>query len=169
MTNASAPEQYHPWVTYVAGRQEAQSRGDRRVGTDHLLIGLLRDPEVERLLGVSLESARAMLDTLDRSALAAVGIVAEFEAPRLDDRALPKRPSAKDLWGVRDRLKLTPAAAGALKEASRPVRRGKNISAQQVLAALMENRPPDPAAVLLDALGVNAAAVRARMTIDPLQ
>ncbi|MGC1419740.1 MAG: Clp protease N-terminal domain-containing protein [Acidimicrobiales bacterium] len=168
MTNSSAPEQYHPWATYVAGRQEAQSRGDRRVGTDHLLIGLLRDPEVEGLLGVSLESARAMLDSLDRSALAAVGIVAEVEAPRLDDRALPKRPSAKELWRVRDRLRLTPAAADVLREAGRPIRRGRNISAQQVLAALMENRPPDPAAVLLEALGVDRAAVRSRLTIDPL-
>jgi hypothetical protein len=169
MTNASAPEQYHPWVTYVAARQEAQSRGDRRVGTDHLLIGLLRDPEVEVLVGVSIESARAMLDSLDRSALAAVGIAADVEAPRFDDRALPKRPSAKELWRVRDRLKLTPAAAAALREASRPVRRGKSISAQEVLAALMENRPPDPAAVLLEGLGVDVAAVRSRMTIDFLR
>jgi hypothetical protein len=64
---------------------------------------------------------------------------------------------------------LTPAAAAALREASRPVRRGKNISAQAVLAALMENRSPDPAAVLLEGLGIDVAAVRSRMTIDLLQ
>jgi hypothetical protein len=49
------------------------------------------------------------------------------------------------------------------------VRRGKSISAQEVLAALMENRPPDPAAVLLEGLGVDVAAVRSRMTIDFLR
>lgn len=169
MTIASAPEHYHPWVTYVAARQEAKTRGDRRVGTDHLLLGLLRDPEVERLLGVSLESSRAMLDSLDRTALAAVGIAADFDPPRLVDRALPKRPTAKELWKVRDRLKMTPAAAAALREAGRPIRRGRNISAQQVLAALLENRPPDPAAVLLEALGVDVAEVCSRMSYDPFE
>jgi hypothetical protein len=169
MTKASAPEQYHPWTTYVAARQEARSRGDRRVGTDHLLLGLLRDPEIEGLLGVSLESARDMLDSLDGVALAAVGIIADFEAPSRADRALPKRPTVKELWRIRDRLKMTPAAAAALRDAGRPIHRGKSITAQQVLSALMENRAPDPAAVLLEALGVDVPGVRSRMSVDPLE
>jgi hypothetical protein len=169
MTNASAPEQYHPWTTYVAARQEAGRRGDCRVGTDHLLLGLLRDPEIEGLLGVSLESARDMLDSLDRSALAAVGVTADFEAPRRADRALPKRPTATELWRVRDRLKMTPVAAATLRDAGRPIHRGKSITAQQVLSALMENRDPDPVAVLLEALGVDVPGVRSRMSVDPFE
>ena len=74
---------------------------------------------------------------------------------------MPKRPSAKELWKVRDRLRLTPAAKAVLQEAARPMRRGKQITAQQVLLALMENRKPDSAACLLDALGVDVVAVRA--------
>jgi hypothetical protein len=170
MTNSpDASLAYHPWTTYAAARQEARSRGDRRVGTDHLLLGLLRDPEIEGLLHVTLEGAREALDALDRSALAAIGITADLEAPRLANRALPKKPTAKELWRVRNRLRLTPGAAAALREARRPVRRGKTFSAQQVLLALLENRPPDPAAVLLEALGVSVADVRSRLAIGPFE
>jgi ATP-dependent Clp protease ATP-binding subunit ClpA len=164
MTNSPhATTAYHPWTTFAAAREEARSRGDRRVGTDHLLLGLLRDPEIETVMHVTLESAREALYSLDRSALAAIGVIAEFEAPARADRAMPKRPSAKELWKVRDRLRLTPAAKAVLQEAARPMRRRQQITAQQVLLALMENREPDPAACLLDALGVDVVAVRARL------
>jgi aryl-alcohol dehydrogenase-like predicted oxidoreductase len=58
---------------------EAHHRGDRRLGTDHLLLGLLHDPagEPARALGVDLATARAADEALDRDALAAVGIGAE--------------------------------------------------------------------------------------------
>jgi hypothetical protein len=158
---------YHPWTTYAAAREEARIRGDRRVGTDHLLLGLLRDPEIEEVLQVTLESAREALNSLDRAALASIGVVAEFKAPPSADRALPKRPTVKELWKVRDRLRLTPAAKAALQEAGRPMRRGKHITAQQVLLALMENRPPDSAATLFGALGVDVVAVRKRLSERP--
>ncbi len=130
MTNSpQATTAHHPWTTFAAAREEARSRGDRRVGTDHLLLGLLRDPEIETVMHVTLESAREALYSLDRSALAAIGVIGEFEAPTRADRAMPKRPSAKELWKVRDRLRLTPAAKAALQEASRPMCRGKQITA----------------------------------------
>jgi|HubBroStandDraft_6_1064221.scaffolds.fasta_scaffold26237_5 hypothetical protein len=37
-------ERYHPWSTYIAAREEARRRGDRRVGTEHLLVALLENP-----------------------------------------------------------------------------------------------------------------------------
>jgi hypothetical protein len=47
------------------------------------------------------------------------------------------------------------------------MRRGKQITAQKVLLALMENRPPDPVATLLGTLGVDVAAVRKRLSDRP--
>jgi hypothetical protein len=168
MTDASnSAIAYHPWTTYAAAREEARIRGDRRVGTDHLLLGLLRDPEIEEVLHVSPESAREALNALDRAALASIGVIAAFKASPSAGRALPKRPTAKELWKIRDRLRLTPAAKTALQEAGRPMRRGKQITAQKVLLALMENRPPDPVATLLGTLGVDVAAVRKRLSDRP--
>lgn len=53
---------------------EATLRGDRRIGTEHLLLGVLHEPSSVQALGTDLETARAALDALDRSALAAVGV-----------------------------------------------------------------------------------------------
>src|ERR1017187_4536118 len=66
MTNSpQATTAYHPWTTFAAAREGARSRGDRRVGTDHLLLGLLRDPEIETVMHVTLESAREAPYSLD--------------------------------------------------------------------------------------------------------
>lgn len=56
--------------------EEARLRGDRRIGTEHLLLGVLHEPGslAVRSLGTDLEAARTALDVLDRSALAAIGI-----------------------------------------------------------------------------------------------
>ena len=63
-------------LVLTSATEEARRRGDRRLGTDHLLLGLLHDGDSQaaRALGVSLADARAASDALDRAALAAVGI-----------------------------------------------------------------------------------------------
>ena len=48
-------------------------------------------------------------------------------------------------------------------ELLKPVRRGRHITSQQVLLKLLDVRSPDPAAVLLSALGVDRAGVRAHL------
>jgi hypothetical protein len=58
---------------------------------------------------------------------------------------------------------MTPAAKKALEDAARPNRRKLQITAQQVLAQILTLQPPDPAAVLLGALGVNMPEVRRRL------
>lgn len=157
--------EYHPWTTYIAGREEARRRGDRRVGTDYLVLGLLREPDMERVMGVTLDAARDALDQLDRAALSFIGVTGTFDAPYLPERPAPKRPKVKEL--LTDRLKLTPAAKGALQEAGKPIRRGKHISANDVLSALLENTVPDPAATLFEMLGVDTSALRSRIsTVD---
>ncbi|HKR98147.1 MAG TPA: Clp protease N-terminal domain-containing protein, partial [Candidatus Dormibacteraeota bacterium] len=48
---ANTVGEYHPWTTYVYAREEARLRGDRRVGTEHLVLGLLREPDLAQVLG----------------------------------------------------------------------------------------------------------------------
>jgi hypothetical protein len=56
-----------------------------------------------------------------------------------------------------------PAAEKVLEQTVKPNRRRGQVAAQQVLAQILALQPPDPAAVLLGALGVNAAEVRLRL------
>ena len=52
-------------------RYEAERRGDRRIGSDHLLLALLQDDEIARLVGADAGAAHDAADQLDRTALAA--------------------------------------------------------------------------------------------------
>jgi len=164
-TRSRSAETYHPWTTYIAAREEARRRGDRRVGTEHLVLGLLHDPEIAPTLGVTLGSAREALDSLDRQALQAIGIAPVPDAPLLPERDLPPRPNVKAV--LKDRLALTPAAKSALQEAGKPMRRGKHIVPQEVLVVVLACEPPDPAAALFVALGVDTAAARQRLATPP--
>jgi ATP-dependent Clp protease ATP-binding subunit ClpA len=137
-----------PWTglrrVYLDATAEAQRRGDRRVGTEHLILALLADPDsvTARALGVDLDSARAALNVLDRQALAYLGIHATFQSS-----TIPGRP--------RERLRLTPAASATFT--------GLRGGAGHILLALVSRERPDPAAELLDALGVDRAAIRDRL------
>ena len=63
---------------------------------------------------------------------------------------------------------MTPAAKKVLQEAVKPNRRKGQVTAQQVLAQILTLQPPDPAAVLLGALGVDRAAARQRLGASAL-
>lgn len=166
MTPSKAPAHaYHPWTTYIRAREEARRRGDRRVGTEHLLLGLVADPAIASLLGVTLESARQALEALDRQALAAVGIASGIHVPALPERETPPRPTLRAV--LQDRVPMTPAAKAALEQAGRPMRRGRRVTPEEVLSALLRNEPPDPAAALLHALGVDVAAARRALPAPP--
>ena len=96
MTKGSAETRtYHPWTTYMWASEEARRRGDRRAGTDHLLLGLLQEPEIEAVLGVSLPEARDRLGRIDREALDALGIAQGIDAPPLRMHPVPKKPTIK--------------------------------------------------------------------------
>ena len=86
---------------YRQASAEAKRRGDRRVSTEHIALAMLVDPDSEtaRALGVSLESARAALDTLDREALTSVGIEVINNPPSISGRKA-------------ERFRLTPAGRG---------------------------------------------------------
>jgi hypothetical protein len=159
---SAAPEVLHAWNLYLRASEEARRRGDRRTGTDHLLLALLAEPSIEAVLGVSLQQARQALESLDHEALGALGLGSGTDAPPLPMRTVPKKPTLRDI-AKRDRLRMTPAAKKVLEEAARPNRRKLQITAQQVLAQILALQPPDPAAVLLGALGVNTPEVRRRL------
>ena len=161
-TESAAPEMLHGWAIYLRAGEEARRRGDRRSGTDHLLLALFEDPSIEVVLGVSLQQARQAQESLDREALGALGLGSGADAPALPMRAVPKKPMFRDV-AQKDRLRLTPAAKKVLQDAVKPNRRKTQITAQQVLAQVLALQPPDPAAVLLGALGVNASEVRRRL------
>lgn len=137
-----------------AAQDEARRRGDRRIGTDHLLLALLRDSESVpvRTLGVDLAAARAAADALDRAALASIGIdVSE------GGRTAPVPPTG--------RAPLTSGARAILGRSIEEARRAnsRRIRPRHMLLALLTRQRPDPAADLLDALGVDRAAARSRL------
>jgi hypothetical protein len=163
-TESVVPEVLHGWAIYLRASEEARRRGDRRVGTDHVLLALSEDPSIEVVLGVSLQQARRALESLDQEALAALGLGSGTDAPPLPMRAVPKKPTIRAVM-QKDRLRMAPAAKKVLEEASKPNGRRLQVTAQQVLAQILTLQPPDPAAVLLGALGVNTSEVRRRLDV----
>jgi Clp amino terminal domain, pathogenicity island component len=162
-TESVSPEVLHIWAIYLQASEEARCRGDRRTGTDHLLLGLFEDPSIEVVLGVSLQQARRALESLDDEALGALGLELDAaDAPPLAMRSVPKKPRIRDV-AQKERLRMTPAAKKVLEDAVKPNRRKTHVTAQQVLAQILTLQPPDPAAVLLSALGVNTPEVRRRL------
>jgi ATP-dependent Clp protease ATP-binding subunit ClpA len=141
----------------TAALDEARRRGDRRMGTEHLLLGLLRDPgsEPARALGVDLPAARHALDELELAALRTVGI----DPGRVRGLAeLPRRHPpltvAALTTGARTVVRLAVDGTTARTRGSAP---------RHLLLALLDRGRPDPVAELVDHLGVDRDAVRARL------
>ena len=166
MTTHSQPtDAYNPWSVYLDAGEEARRRGDRKVGTEHLLLGLLREPVLAQALGCDLQTARDALDGLDNDALAKVGIGLAFNAPPIPIDQPSTRRSRPTLKAVlRDHLPLTPAAKKALEKTWKERRGGHHVPTQHVLVAVLELDRPDPAAELITALGVDRAGARQRLT-----
>ena len=158
-TESVVPEVLHVWAIYMQASEEARRRGDRRTGTDHLLLGLLENSSIEVVLGVSLRQARQALESLDQEALGALGLGSGTDAPALPMRAVPKKPTFRDV-AKKDRFRMTPAAKKVLEAAYKPKGHRKlQVTGPEVLAQILALQPPDPAAVLLGALAVNTAEV----------
>jgi len=142
-------------LLFSAG-EEARRRGDRRIGTEHLLLGLLHSEgsPAAVALGASLGDVRAEADALDVVALSAVGVEVESLVPVLSVKSARRLPPLTS--GARAVLK------GAL-DTAKPRRRG-HLSSTHFLLALLALRAPDPAAALLDAIGVDRAALIMRLS-----
>jgi hypothetical protein len=164
-TESAVPQVLHVWAIYLQASEEARRRGDRRTGTDHILLALFEDPSIDAVLGVNLQQARHALESLDQEALGALGLGSGTDAPPLATRTVPTKPRIRDVM-KKDRLRMTPAAKKVLEQAVKPNRRKTQVTAQQVLVQILTLEPPDPAAVLLGALDVNKSEVRRRL--DPV-
>ena len=163
MTSESlAPDVLHVWALYLRAGEEARCRGDRRIGTEHLVLALLADPSAETMLGVGVAQARQAVEALDQQALGALGMGSDFDVPTLTMRDVAAKPKFRDV-ATKNRMRLTPAAKAVLEEAVRPNRHKLHCTAQQLLAAILTRQSPDPAAALLGALGVNAFDVKRRL------
>jgi ATP-dependent Clp protease ATP-binding subunit ClpA len=142
----------------AAALDEARRRGDRRMGTEHLLLGLLHDPASApaRALGVDLATARAALDALDRDALQAIGIGTDAapDGPAGLPRRHPPVPASALTSGGRAVVRRAVDATTA---------RTRHTGPRHLLLALLERGHPDPVAALVDRLGVDRAAVRGRV------
>jgi ATP-dependent Clp protease ATP-binding subunit ClpA len=146
-----------PFVVVVtAAREEARRRGAKRMGTEHLLLGLLHETgsASTRALQVDLDAAYAALEALDREALRAIGI-------DLGDLVTdPGAPSRKY-------PPMTSTAQAVLTKAVKAAKaRTRDIDTRHLLRALLERERPDPAAELLARLGVDHAAVSQRLARD---
>ncbi|MGW4797510.1 Clp protease N-terminal domain-containing protein [Nonomuraea sp. NPDC004297] len=140
-------------VIIKAAFEEARLRGDRRLGTEHLLLGLLHHGPSAQALGVDLAAARAGLDELDRAALRMLGLEVG-DVPKTP-RKHPRVPGTA----------LTSSARAALNNAIKATTtKTRDAQAPGHLALnLLEQRRPDPVAQLIDQLGIDRAAVRARL------
>lgn len=139
--------------TYRAARDEALRRGDRRIGTEHLVLALLTDPTSKpaQVMGCVLQTARAALDDLDRTALAAIGIDAS--------------PRVTPVHGAKGgRMPLTPAAKSVLQDSMKLAGHRRRLGPEHILLALTERQPADPASALFASLGLDAATVRERLS-----
>jgi ATP-dependent Clp protease ATP-binding subunit ClpA len=145
-------------VVVTAAVEEARQRGDRRMGTEHLLLGLLRDPTSPpaQALGVDLERARAALEELDQAALRVLGIEVGDVPATKTPRKHPAVPGTA----------LTSSARAAVNQTIRAttVKTRSTAAPTQLLLALLEQGRPDPVAELIDQLGVDREAVRERLT-----
>ena len=144
----------------TSAAEEARLRGDRRVGTDHLLLGLLDDANsvASRALGVDLGSAREASAALDRAALAAVGV----DAGEVGFLTPPR------LMRGRRTLPLTSGARAVLQRGVIEARatKAKSIESSHLLLGILARVRPDPAAELLAALGVDPAEARERLRLS---
>lgn len=133
-------------------RQEAGRRGDRRIGTEHLLVALLHDSAVAQTVGVDAGAAENAADQLDRDALGAIGLtIGAFEPT---GSAVARRVP-----------RMTSGAKSVLQDALRTAtaEKASAITARHLLLALLDRHAPDPAAALLVALHVDRSMLRSRL------
>lgn len=132
--------------------EEARSSGDKRLGTDHLVLGALQFSGPAGILGVTLDDARAAALKLDQAALASIGIDA-----RGFERAITPGRGKKPPFSSGARSVMEGMLRYAVEQKSR------QITTANLLLALLDREEHDPAAALLSELGVDKAEVRRRV------
>ena len=134
--------------------QEAQLRGDRRIGTDHLLLGMLHDRDIADALGVTLQGARDVDADLDSAALRAIGL---------------DLSGAASAWATPPKMSRTPISTGAKNVmrsalAAAVASHSRTITVHHIAVALLSLKAPDPAAALAAGLGIDPTEAIAKLT-----
>jgi ATP-dependent Clp protease ATP-binding subunit ClpA len=134
--------------------EEARLRGDRRLGTEHLLLAVLQQPDsaAARALGTDLAAARTTLNDLDQSALAAIGIdVHGVERP-----AIP---------ASRKRTPFTSAARAVVPRSLAEAKKAgsRRVTLEHLLLAIIDCERPDPVAEVLERHGIDRRAAAERI------
>ncbi|MEW9547261.1 Clp protease N-terminal domain-containing protein [Nonomuraea sp. NPDC050783] len=142
-------------VIIKAAAEEARQRGDRRMGTEHLLVGLLHHEPCAQALGVDAAAARAALEELDRESLRMLGLEVGDDLPA-------RRPRRHPPIGGGSLTSNARAVVGhAVKHTT--LRTRDKVGPALVALALLDRKRPDPVAQLIDRLGIDRPAVRARL------
>ncbi|EPR77491.1 putative Clp protease subunit [Leifsonia rubra CMS 76R] len=136
-------------------RFEAGRRGDRRIGTDHLLLALLRDEDLARAVGVDADSATEATDELDRGALRSIGLELSVYKPAANV-VLQKR--APFTAGAKAVLQQTLVHASAEK--------ARTITSRHIMLALLDRQAPDPVFALFESLSIEPQEVSDRLTAE---
>jgi ATP-dependent Clp protease ATP-binding subunit ClpA len=140
-------------VVVTAAREEARQRGAKRVGTEHLLLGLLHETDSVSVqaLGINLDAAHTALEALDREALRAIGI----DVGNLG----PAQPIPTHQYPP-----MTSTAQAVLTQAVKTANaKTRDIDTAHLLHALLNREEPDPAAAVLARLRIDRTAVRERL------
>lgn len=137
---------------------EAQHRQDSYVGSEHLLLGLLKQPSdlVSQSIGLSLDDLRAGLDSLDREALGAVGISFDFRSVHETRSRRLKRPGHRPFTNGAKKV-----LTGALEQAIALGHR--HLGVEHILLSITERPSHDLTIRLLEHLGLRPALVRSNL------
>jgi len=132
--------------------EEARSLGDKRMGTEHLLLGALHERGPADVLGVSLDDARKAAARLDAAALEAIG----FKSKGLGRVPMPTR-GRKPPFSSGAKEVMASMVKSAVDQKSR------KITASSLLLSLLDREEHDPVSALFEELKVNREAVRERL------
>ncbi|MFJ4229896.1 Clp protease N-terminal domain-containing protein [Paenarthrobacter nicotinovorans] len=132
--------------------EEARSLGDKRMGTEHLLLGALHERGPSEALGVSLEDARRAAARLDAAALKAIG----FDSKDLTRAEMPTR-GRKPPFSSGAKEVMAAMLKSAVDQKSR------KITASSLVVSLLDRGEHDPVTALLQELRVDRAAVSDRL------
>ena len=137
-------------VVLHAADAEARRRRDTRIGTDHLLVALVAEPQIAAALGLDRDQVRKALERLDSEALHVIGV----DSTRATTTGIDVTR--------RGRLPLT---NGARKVLRRAIRESDHldesaITVRHLALAILGAEPRDPAANLLQYLDVDTATTR---------
>lgn len=149
----------------MAAVHEAERRGDRHIGTEHLVLGLVsvRGHELAAALDrddVTLDAGRRELGDADTEALAAVGLGAAPLAAEPGQR-LRGTSRRRRWWSRANHIPFTSGAKDTFEASLHTAleRGDRHIGVEHLAGALEQRDPRDPGVALLRRLDLDPSAL----------